>query len=156
MVVYNWGNFISGVPAIFYGLYQLWIAYKTHKKYVSSKNWPVTLGEVTETNIYLTGGKGGTRYQPEISYQCSVLGHEHTGKFRLGRESSNEEAEEVLTIFPVGADVKVTYNPENPEDWISEFDEEEVPWVGFGAIVFGVVVICLAFVPWGCLGRGCQ
>jgi hypothetical protein len=142
-----WLYLVFGASILAFGIYRIWSAYKTYKNIVASKEWPVTKGEVTAAKINQEWwwGKGGIYYRPKITYRYSVLGNEQTKRVRLESTKSEEEAKEVLEMLPLGIDITVSYNPENPKDCVSEYDEESIPWLGLGAITFGIMIILIAF-----------
>lgn len=143
-------NLLVGAASLAYGIYLCWSAYDTHKKIVASKDWPVTSGKVTAAEIKVShGGKGGSSYHPEITYRYSVNGTEFTRGIRKNKAIFRFIAEDFLKLLPIGTSIRVSYDPENPMDCVSNYDEEGIPWLGLIAIAFGVMFIWSAFQPGG-------
>lgn len=80
-----------------------------------SYNWNTTEGEVTESSVRITTSKNGKQYQAIISYKYKAHGEEYTSKrvyFGSNIQSSSKKRAEKLTEkYPVGARVKVYYDP---------------------------------------------
>jgi hypothetical protein len=145
MVHYNWQRLAEGAPILIFGIILAWADYKNHKKIIASRNWPKAMGVVISVKInkYYTG-KGGKRYQPIFTYHYSANGVEY--KHDIIKKSTIFSDVAAYELLPVGTQLVISYNPENPKDCITEYDEENIPWFGLGLIAFGVVLILIGFI----------
>jgi hypothetical protein len=143
----HWEFLIIGILIVSFGVFNVWSAYKKHQKIVASKNWPVSLGDVIAARINKTWVRNGISYHPEIAYHYFVTGVEYTNNIRLKSTMRGQIGNDILEMFPIGSHIRISYNPKNPKDCISEEDEESFPWLGLGAIVIGVWLIIVVFIP---------
>lgn len=117
----------------------------------ASKSWPSVQGRVMESSLVSyksTSGSGSkkrktTMYKPQITYQYTVDGNKLTGnKVSMGDygSSSTSHAKKVMKKYPVGATVKVFYDPEVPVDSVLEPGATLVSYVPFGfGLVFAII-----------------
>ena len=146
MVQYNWQRLAEGVPILIIGIILVWSDYKKHMKIITSRNWPKAMGVVISAGINKSYGyKSGKRYQPIFTYHYYVNGVEY--KHDIIKKSTIFSDVATFELLPAGTQLVISYNPENPIDCISEYDEENIPWLGLSAIAFGVVLILIGFVP---------
>jgi hypothetical protein len=152
MVGNTWPGLVIGELFLVFGMYLVWSAYKTHQIIVASRTWPVITGRVIKAriNTLVTFGNFNLKgyycgygfYQSKITYCYSVEGDEYISKVRLKTRLSNTATHDRL--LPIGRIMKVSYNPEKPQDCISEYDEEGFPWFGVCTIALGVGVVLVA------------
>jgi hypothetical protein len=138
---------IIGVAFIFCGLYFARDAYATHITVVNSRTWPWAVGTVTAAKINESHGqKGGTWYNPIITYRYYALGNEYICNIRTNIKTSNEDAERVLRSFPLSTKIRVSYNPDRPWECVSEYDEEVIEWLGIASIPIGILLFFYGFI----------
>jgi hypothetical protein len=83
----------------------------------SRRSWPETMAQVVETNIV-----GERAYNPQLSCKYEVEGKLYTLTTDLktpgfGRKRSRRQtAGIILNEYPVGSEVRIYYNLENPKD----------------------------------------
>jgi len=88
--------------------------------------WLDAPGKVTAASAELRGGGSASRstyYAPLIRYTYVVNGREREGsrlRFGLTTARSRAAAEKLLAPYPVGAAIKVRYDPENPDQSVLE------------------------------------
>jgi len=84
---------------------------------LARQSWPANPAIVVETNIV-----GERAYSPQLKCKYEIEGSEYTLTTDLntpgfGRKLSRRQtAEIILNDYPVGSEVKIHYNPENPGD----------------------------------------
>jgi hypothetical protein len=83
-----------------------------------SKRFPTTWGRVTHSEVTTRhGSKGGVTYGADIHYSYAVDGVSHEGdRLMFGQSSSSNRkwAQDNVKARPVGAEVKVWYDPHDP------------------------------------------
>lgn len=125
--------------------YSIWLRFRVRQ----SRSWPTAPGQVVYSEkAYETlrhgphRTAGGRITKADVRYRFAVGGEEYTGNtVCIGREiytSFDARADRVLTRYPLGADVTVYYNPENPADCCLEQRSEAtgiLTGAGVGALV---------------------
>ncbi|WP_407947778.1 DUF3592 domain-containing protein [Pontiella desulfatans] len=113
------GFILFGYSAFKYGISRL-------IKSLKSRSWPTTIGSVSYSELHkLRSQKTGIQYQykPRIRYEFiandQVLS---SNKIFFGEYTSSNKSriESLLSKYPLGSDVTVIYNPDNPEEAILE------------------------------------
>jgi hypothetical protein len=116
----------------------------------ASASWPTADGIVSSSEVdHSTDAEGGDSYSPEVDYQYTIDGQNHindTIKFGENSYNSRRRAEEITATYPVGRQVTVYYDPEQPDKSVLE------PGVTAGSyIVLGIgvlfIVIALLVAP---------
>ncbi|HYR24700.1 MAG TPA: DUF3592 domain-containing protein [Aquabacterium sp.] len=88
-----------------------------------SPQWPFVEGEITVSRVYTRSQYGAAATDPnqdwlvEVNYRYQVNGQSYTGNrlTAFGRNPvSQQDAEAEIAPFPVGARVKVYYDPAKP------------------------------------------
>ena len=138
---------VFGVVFLIGGLLLSLGVYRTQKKVKVSQAWPETTGKVTSAEIDKERYRSGDNYIPKITYVYSVLGADFTGIFILDNQKSSEAAKQATAPFTVGTPIPIRYNPEKPQEHVSEQDNitRKYLLVIAGMLVFGVVSLWLAF-----------
>lgn len=103
----------------------------------TSMTWPTAEGVITESEVTKSeDAEGGDSYKPEIAYQYTVENQRHesyTIKYGENSYGSRGRAQTVADTYPVGRQVIVYYDPEQPGRSVLE------PGVSSGSyIVLGV------------------
>lgn len=150
------------VPILFVvgGMLLILLQARTWRNANKVTNWATTEGRVVNSEVGVVGGDwqlhplyrllrillifsgrsvSGPRYEPRVTYEYEVDGHACTGKrFRMGSLATTEaEATRMAAEFPVGAAVKVHYNPRKPADAVLVTGLDNMNfWVGTVAAVF--------------------
>ena len=129
---------------------------QSRKKADASQAWPSTLGQVTEARVSRhtsTDADGDTSesFTPLVRYRFQVAGQEYEGKkitFGFQQSFSNQaKAQAALETFPVGRQVSVYYDPNNPSDAVLERKAGGSTLGLVLGIIFLVISLCL-----GCPG----
>jgi hypothetical protein len=114
--VLMFGAFFFPLAALGFGsdLFQYWSTR-------ASARWPVADGRVTGGRIEIVEvprGKSAilydTEYRPVVTYAYEVAGAGRSNDIPATRYKNREEAEEVLRSYPVGAPLRVYYDPDDP------------------------------------------
>jgi len=133
--------YISLALGLCSGAYLVWILVR-HSR---SKSWSSTPGEVLESNIE----EDSDGWAPRVRYSFEVMGRRYTNDrlyFHIPPRTLYERgAEAHLVPYPVGKQIDVYYNPQNPQDavldrrmpfWLPVF------WVCFTALLLGIGLEC--------------
>jgi hypothetical protein len=140
----NWmqmgGLIVIGGLFLFCSVYLLYSNYGVQKRIATSASWPETMGRVTQANVRLKNTiRAGRHYLIEVAYTYSVRGVEYVGKFTvdpLWSLGTKTAAEQKLSLYPAGAPVSIRYNPEKPQDHVTEQD----------GVTAGSVILTLFFI----------
>ncbi len=115
------GKYLLIAFVVFFGV----LAWRAWQIRQASPEWPYVEGEMVSTRVFAQNETGGDRgvstheWYTEVHYRYTVNGQTYTGNrlraFGL-HHFSRDQAEAELTPFPVGARVKVYYNPNKPSE----------------------------------------
>ena len=134
------------------GLVFLLITVNGRRQAEASQAWPSTSGRVVKTWVQETierddDGFTEYKYTPHIQYEYSAGGARYTGeRLNFGFTSVYGEmgpAEEALDLYPMGSQVTVYYNPEQPQDAVLD---REMQGGVLGYVIGGiglVVAVCM-------------
>lgn len=116
----------------------------------SSASWPTTQGEVVYSSLEQhmstdSDGDASVTYGAKVVYNYQVGGQALTGdrrRFSESRSSSARRAQEAVNRYPVGSQVTVYYDPDNPQVSVLETGASAggvvVPVVTLGLLIFGL------------------
>jgi len=120
-----------------------------------SEGWPTVEGEVGESRVERKPGPK-VSYEPYVLYRYTAAGRQYTGtRLRLHDISSPKQdaAQGVVDRYPVGARVKVHYNPKSPEEATLE---PGVTWRSYAYFAFPLITAVLAFLGWRRRSSACR
>jgi len=85
----------------------------------AARNWASTTGKVITSRVEVSGGDY-TSVSPFIVYQYNVYGRDYSNsQIKAGdvhmSSYGSRDSYNIVDKYPVGADVTVFYNPENPQ-----------------------------------------
>lgn len=128
--------------------------FRAKKKAEESQKWSSAAGRITESYVRRedstdSDGYPTTSYYPEVQFTYEFLGSEYAGnKIAFGGSmgGGQKKAQESLAQYPVGKDVIVYYDPNNPGDAVLERRVSGNVFLIVG-IVFLVISVCV-----GCVG----
>ncbi len=138
------------------GVFLIYQSVRSRKKADASQAWPATTGQVTDAQVTRhtstdSDGDTSVNYIPKVSYTYLVLGQEYQGdKIGFGFQQSfgsSAKAQAALERFPVGGQVAVFYDPDNPAEAVLERKAGGSTLSLVLGIVFIVISVCL-----GCPG----
>jgi len=144
------------IPLIFIiiGLVLFFIYFRNLAKVRASQAWPAVQGTVIASWVRRKqstddDGSVSSSYYPEIQYQYQVLGMAYQGdKIAFGPKSGGNrtKAERAIAKYPNGANVKVYYQPDKPENAVLERS------ITKGLLVSGILMILVGifiYIRWG-------
>ena len=108
----------------------------------ASASWPTAQGQILKSEVSHRSHEDGDTYSPEITY--SYLANNRTYKsyaIKFGENAydNKRQADEIAAGYPVGKQVKVYYDPKNPDNSVLE------PGVSSGSyIVLGIGLLFVA------------
>jgi hypothetical protein len=127
----------------------MWIqTVRSIRKIRKMQEWPRTSGQITESGVSGEWSGRGGRYlwteKPRVTYRYVVDGREHVGH-QMGpteiNTGSKRAAEKKIEPFPVGKEVDVHYDPENPADAVLR--KEADPIAIIAVILIGLLPVIL-------------
>lgn len=102
----------------------------------ASRDWPQVTGTITKSEVHRSRKKGSTMYSAEVVYDYTVEGKKLEGDtVWFGgnyRTSSDRGARDVVSRYPVGKQVPVFYNPQDPTLAVLESGAFLTSYVVFG------------------------
>ena len=134
------------------GIFMILLGRKNQKKADASQNWPSTNGAIIETGTtrnFSSGADGDSdivTYTPKLKYSFRVDDVEFISDkiaFGYGKSYNSEMAAlSALQNYPVGKQVAVYYNPENPNEAVLERKNQRQVWGLVGGILLIVLGLC--------------
>jgi hypothetical protein len=94
--------------------YLAWVAYCQ----IRAQNYPTTMGVITHSEVESHAGGKRTEYTPNVQYRYAVAGNTYSSnRYRFGELYAYEgKAHQIVAEHPVGKQVRVSYDPDNPAD----------------------------------------
>ncbi|HAV77225.1 MAG TPA: hypothetical protein DCX53_07715 [Anaerolineae bacterium] len=93
----------------------------TRRGVAKASNWSSTMGTVTLSTIERRRSGKSTANYPVVHYTYQVMGLGLQGsKIMPGMEVGGSGAHKVVARYPMGAEVMVYYDPNNPSDAVLE------------------------------------
>jgi hypothetical protein len=113
-----------GTLLVVVGVMVLLTRRRSAAKQAASLTWPTCDGQVTRAVVQTTRDKDDVTYSADIAYAYAVNGQSLSADRVAwgGRASSSNarDAEAVVARYPVGAAVRVCYNPDKPAEAVLE------------------------------------
>ena len=105
-----------GVCFVVVGMLQLVLCLLESSRALAANGWPTTKGVVQSSEVALVKGGKGDGHVPAVTYAYSVSGVSYVGDRIHFRDVSEmpEQAERAVASFPVGAEVAVHFDPDEP------------------------------------------
>lgn len=133
-----WMCFVLGFD-VFIG-YQFWRAYDARTRFLPAA------GMVTASRVESSSSSDGTTYGAQVEYDYEINGQSYQGdrySYFSFSTSSRDHAQDIVDRYPVGREITVHYDPDEPEDSVLET----------GAASFPTLAI-LFLTPFHCIGIG--
>ena len=135
------GVFVFIFDAIFLG-----IIFSTQRKVAQASSWPSTMGTVLMSMVQWRAGgsssRSGANY-PVVMYSYQAMGQTYQGnKIAHGPEVGGMGAHKVVARYPMGTQVAVYYNPENPPEALLERSTPSIVKVLWISLVAADVFLC--------------
>ncbi|MCS6906974.1 MAG: DUF3592 domain-containing protein [Anaerolineales bacterium] len=136
------------------GIWLIASSRKQRQKLERSQNWPTTiaeiiLAEVRERSQYDNEGDTRRYYYPHVEYRYQVAGVTYQGDaLTLGARvgyPSPARARQELARYPVGAQVRAYFNPEDPKEAVLELRTTGSNFMlifGILALLIGLCSLC--------------
>lgn len=108
-----------------------------------SEGWPTAPGRILKSEADMRLGKG-PRHIADVRYEYEVDGRRYTGskvQFSQGNYRSNAEAQAVVGRYPVGTEVAVRYDPNDP----AVAGLESSPASAMQTLWLGVIALLMPF-----------
>lgn len=95
---------------------------KTQKRENAALTWPTVYGEITVSKVNRRhDSEHGYVEYPHVSYTYEVNGKKyHSSNIMAGGELGGVKVESTLARYPLGSNVTVYYDPQNPKDAVLE------------------------------------
>lgn len=122
--------------------------------------WPSAMGKVTRSSVEAHHSKGTSdtvqvRNMPVVTYEFTANGRKWTGdRISIGEDSGGANTQATLQRYPVGAMVKVYYDPKNPKDCVLERDPPA--GMGKGCLIGLAALIVAGLVIWYLVSHATQ
>ncbi len=141
------GAFIGFGVMLIVGIVFVGLSLGDLQDYFNSDDWAVSDGVVTYSEVIRsTDSDGDTTYRADVGYRFLVNEQEYTGdRVRFGGDiatSGRGGAQDTVSKYPVGREIKVLYNPDDPTENVLEREVTTSLWIFFG---LGAVLLCAAF-----------
>ena len=112
-----------------------------------SRSWLIASGATTRSEVVRERTRNNTIYRAVIEYSYSVNGRDyHSSKLSIGGDlntSMSSRAERRCAKYPIGAEIQVFYDPEDPSSCCLERRADTGPlltWIGVGALSLSAAV----------------
>jgi hypothetical protein len=143
--------FIIGVAFIF-GSWMIYTNFSVPmvEEAKQSESWPTVSGIITHSEIQQSESDGTTMYSSEINYDFTIDNKFYSGdRITLTSGSSStssiREVKKELQAYPIGANVKVYYDPELPNNSVlkpgADFFTKLVKYTPFLFGFIGIVML---------------
>jgi len=135
------GVFMFIFDAIFLG-----IIFSTGRKVAQASRWPSTAGTVMMSMIQWrasgNSSTSGANY-PVVMYSYQAMGQAYQGnKIAPGPEVGGMGAQKVVARYPMGTQVMVYYNPQNPSEALLERSTPSIVKVLWISLVAADLFLC--------------
>ena len=99
----------------------LTILFFMRRRMAAVSQWPATMGNVMMSTIERRSSEDGYTDYPVVQYSYQVGGQAYESyKLAPGPEVGGTGARKVISKYPVGAQVMVFYDPQNPAEAVLE------------------------------------
>ncbi len=150
-VCYALGAFLLLVPTTCLG----WLLGGEIDKALSAPNWPTTTGTIIGSKVGTsTTGSGsmprGTQSVAIVEYEYEVDGTEYYSPVVNIMGVGHEDPQTVVNRYPLGSEVTVHYDPDDPSEATLDTDMGPQPYYAAAMIasptIFGLVFLALGVV----------
>ena len=136
--------FVVGLGVLIYGARDLYYG-------LTMNRWPGTSGKVIVSQLARSSktSRGYNFYAADVQYNYSVSGKDYVSSRVTMRDVEvprTKYAQSIIDRYPVGAAVKVFYNPSHPE--LAVLDNKLNIWVFFPVIAGGLFALAGIGMKW--------
>jgi hypothetical protein len=127
----------------------VWIFF-TRRKVKQASNWPSVGGTVTLSTLREYEESDGYVTYPDVMYSYQVGGYTYQGsRIAPGQAVGGSGARKVIARYPVGSQVTVFYNPQNPTEAVLEKKAPALFLLWLMLIIFNLAFGCVVpYVVW--------
>jgi hypothetical protein len=137
---------IAGVVSVGGAIYFMFVRWGECRSGAASLKWPDTPGQITASSVRKFG-LWRPVFAPFVEYAFKANGHDQTGKriaYRVITSRDEKEMQALAQKYAVGAKVKVTYDPADPQNSAPEPGPEGTKVLTYDVIWFFCVgVFCV-------------
>ncbi len=140
-------NLIISITSLVIGMGSIVSSRVLMARVALSRSWLIANGATTRSEIVRERTRNGTIYRAVIEYAYSVNGRDyHSSKLSIGGDlntSASSRAERRCAKYPVGGELQVFYDPEDPSSCCLERRAATAPlltWIGAGALALSAAV----------------
>ena len=121
----------------------LGVIFFMRRRMATVSQWPSTMGTVNSSYLERrSSSEGGSTNYPVVQYAYQVGGQSYqNSKLAPGPEVGGTGAGKVVARYPIGAQVMVFYNPENPSDAVLE-RKAPAQWLMWLLLIVFDCVLC--------------
>lgn len=114
-----------------------------------SNHWPTTTGQILASTIqYRRKSGGGHSPYPLVLYTYQIEGQQYQSqRIYFGGVVGGTAMTGVIKKYPVGAQVPVYYNPQNPADAVLERSIPMAKFLGLIGVILMVTAAATYFMP---------
>ena len=114
-----------------------------------SRHWPRVTGRITSARaVEVSGPRGSSALTPDIRYEYTVNGRTYEGNTVTYGSFSRPLTEDMLSDFPTGATVNVSYDPSTPFHAVlrPDVDSAEIilAAIGLAVLTYGARLLLIA------------
>jgi hypothetical protein len=119
------------------------IIFFMRRRMAAVRQWPSTMGAVNASYLERrSSSESGYTNYPVVQYSYQIGGQAYQGaKIASGPEVGGTGAGKVVARYPVGAQVMVFYNPQNPSDAVLE-TKAPAQWIMWLILVVFDIALC--------------
>jgi hypothetical protein len=124
--------------------------YLPYRKVSQSRSWLQTTGRVETSDIVMhSDSEGGSSPYPNVVYTYTVMGQALRGDhIQPGGDVGGMVAYKTIKKYPVGAQVTVYYDPQNPSDSLLERNVPGyVRWLWVALVFVNATICCCGILP---------
>jgi len=113
---------VAGAISLGGAFYFLFVRIGECRSAKASEKWPTAPGKITNSTLRRFNSLRPV-FVPVVEYAFTANGHDQTGKriaYRVIASRDPQIVKAVADKYPVGAKVKITYDPANPADSVLE------------------------------------
>jgi hypothetical protein len=120
------------------------VIFFTQRKINAVNQWPATTGTVVTSMLESRSSEDGYTNYPVVVYTYQLMGQTYQSRtIAPGMEVGGTGAGQVISRYPLGSQVQVFYNPQNPSDAVLEKKAPAQFLMWFLLILFDVVLCCV-------------
>ena len=140
-------NLIISITSLVIGMGSIVSSRVLMARVARSRSWLIANGATTRSEVVRERTRNNTIYKAVIEYAYSVNGRDyHSSKLSIGGDlntSASSRAKRRCAKYPIGGELQVFYDPEDPSSCCLERRADTAPlltWIGVGALALSAAV----------------